>query len=888
MLSCLVTPFDGQLSGAPVSSSTALINTAPTAPVVSIAPVQPGSLDDLTVSIDVPSSDPDGGPSPVSYNYAWSMNGNPQPAWNGAATVPSSATSTGEQWSVGVTSNDGLQDSATASAMVTIVNSPPSVASASVTPTIGLASTSFLVTPAGWSDPDGDPEGYLYQWHAGTSPISGATSDAYVPVGQPAGTTIWVEVTPWDGAAGIPVIASAIINTPPVVSGVSITPSVATEATLLTANYSGTSDADGHPVTLTWQWFESGNIIPGATGLALDGNSFDRLDVITVRATPNDGLEPGSAVESPAVTIQNSPPVTTAPSITNAPLGTNTSAACGGAVPSDLDGDGVAITYTWAVNGVDTGLTGTILPSSSFVAGDIVVCAAIPFDGLDTGTLVASAPVVVGNTAPSAPTVLVDPSYPMPDDTLSCMVHSAASDPDGDPLTYDIAWFRDGFPTSFGQTGTSLTAVVTVPDSATLGGETWTCEINANDGLVDGPVAVGTLRIDPCLSLDFDGSGDVVTVADLDVGAGGAYTLEAWVFWDDTSLGDEEVVFSQADGSAERFRAGVVAQDTGLPCSGEPGSLYFTNGGACVVSSTAMAQGFWHHVAWTSNGTTVVLYLDGQEVGDGAVPITGAATDVFSIGGAGALDGFSGGVDEVRVSSMRRYASSFVPEVRFEDDISTLGLWHFDEGVGPLAGDDSSYGVDGDIYGADWDSGSVCDADPCDIDGDGAESPNCGGVDCNDSDPLFGPLASDSMGDGVDHNCDGIDCEGAFVDGAYFNLCAADVGWYDAQNECIAAGYLDLASITTATQQAGVEARASSLTPPYDHFWIGLNDQSVEGTFVWADGDPFGWDNWLPGEPNSGTLAEDCVHMWRMGSPTTAGYWNDNECHLQNSYICGY
>jgi hypothetical protein len=301
-----------------------------------------------------------------------------------------------------------------------------------------------------------------------------------------------------------------------------------------------------------------------------------------------------------------------------------------------------------------------------------------------------------------------------------------------------------------------------------------------------------------------------------------------------------------------------------------------------------MASGFWHHLAWVWNGGGVSLFIDGQPAGSGSLSIVGTTTDSLSLGAAGALDSLSGGLDEVRVSSLQRYSSPFVPSVRFQDDLSTLGLWHFDEAMGSLASDDSSNGEDGVISGALWSTASVCDADPCDIDGDGSDSFICGGGDCDDSNPAFGPYATDTVGDGIDHNCDGIDCEGAAVGGSYFNICAASVGWYAAEAECIAAGYASLASVGDAVEQAGLESIVNTLGPPHDHYWIGLNDQQTEGTFLWADGDPFGYSNWLPGEPNAASTSEDCVHFWKLGAPGSAGMWNDNECHYQLSYICGY
>ena len=44
-----------------------------------------------------------------------------------------------------------------------------------------------------------------------------------------------------------------------------------------------------------------------------------------------------------------------------------------------------------------------------------------------------------------------------------------------------------------------------------------------------------------------------------------------------------------------------------------------------------------------------------------------------------------------------------------------------------------------------------------DKDEDGYTAQDCGGEDCNDSDPNINPMATDVPNDGIDQNCDGVD-----------------------------------------------------------------------------------------------------------------------------------
>ncbi len=100
------------------------------------------------------------------------------------------------------------------------------------------------------------------------------------------------------------------IDTRPVITSVTITPSGPTTNLLLTANVVSTDPA-GLPVTYTYQWRKNSANITGATNSTLDlsvvgnGNKGDLIDVIV---TPNDGVLSGAAFTSPTVTVVNTAP----------------------------------------------------------------------------------------------------------------------------------------------------------------------------------------------------------------------------------------------------------------------------------------------------------------------------------------------------------------------------------------------------------------------------------------------------------------------------------------------------------------------------------------------------------------------------------------------------
>ena len=160
-----------------------------------------------------------------------------------------------------------------------------------------------------------------------------------------------------------------------------------------------------------------------------------------------------------------------------------------------------------------------------------------------------------------------------------------------------------------------------------------------------------------------------------------------------------------------------------------------------------------------------------------------------------------------------------------------------------------------------------------DYDGDGYTLSE----DCDDDDASIHPRAGDTYGDGIDSDCDGLDCEGDSVGDAYLVSCVGAVTWSSARSTCLAAGHDSLATIASASEQSLMESLMNATST---HFtWIGLNDIAVDGTFEWDDGTAVSYTNWTSGEPSGTTssgLPEDCTVV----QSNLSYQWNDAQCAL--------
>jgi hypothetical protein len=78
------------------------------------------------------------------------------------------------------------------------------------------------------------------------------------------------------------------------------------------------------------------------------------------------------------------------------------------------------------------------------------------------------------------------------------------------------------------------------------------------------------------------------------------------------------------------------------------------------------------------------------------------------------------------------------------------------------------------------------------------------------------------------------------------------------------------------------------LAPLNQAAWIGLKRKN--SAFGWVDGQPLGYANWAPGEPNNEQGAEECTVMWgpHLSNSVWHGKWNDVPCAApgRDTVIC--
>ncbi len=497
-----VVPNDGLDTGAPVTAQVSIDNTAPELISAELGPEPAYETTVLEVAFEARDLDDD----PISGSYAFYVNGSL--VQEGAqATLSGEHFDRGQQVRAVVTPSDGfLEGESLTTNTVEILNSPPAYASVSLDPTEIYEDSTVSCLPSGWSDGDGDPEGYTVTWVVDGTAVSGdATIDGDL---FDRGDELSCEVTPHDGVEAGAVVSSEIaivVNSAPSVASATLSTISPTQADTLSVSVAGATDIDGDSITLDYAWSVNGVVV--ASLPSLSAAWFDKGDTIYVQITPSDGRVTGAPILSDTATAVNTPPEITSLIISPSSLYTDSSLVAS-VVTTDGDGDSVSVSYAWTIDGAAIGASGNTLSGATwFDKGQRVQVTATPNDGDTDGSSESSGPLVVLNSLPTAPTLGITPVEPIAgDDDLFCEILADSTDADGDSVVYFFDWSVNGAVHSGLQVDDATSSLV--PAIETDDNQTWICSATPDDGEDAGPAGTASVDIgegageDPCVYPD--------------------------------------------------------------------------------------------------------------------------------------------------------------------------------------------------------------------------------------------------------------------------------------------------------------------------------------------------------------------------------------------------
>jgi hypothetical protein len=484
-----VRAFDGEAHGPPGRAAAVVANSPPPPPQVALSPERPRRVDGVTAVLRQP-PDPDG--DRVTHRFAWTRNGQRVEAPPDRSAIPRATLRKGERWGVEVVALDGEAESEPVRAEVSVGDTAPgpvTLALCGGPVQSGAVPEVRVVTPS--ADADGDAVAYGHEWSLGGVAQRGATG-ARFPRPLRKHEEVRVRVTPWDGELAGPVAEAACTarNTAPTAPVAVLEPASPTALTGLAVRIQRSSaDHDGDPVSYRYRWTRDGLAV-ALDGPAAPPRTLRHREAWRVEVVPFDGEEAGEPVVLEA-TVANTPPPT--PAVVVKPLNATAGVplSCEATVPDrDADQEPLTIRYRWFRDDRPEALSEgePAVPAGVVRRGERWRCEAWSSDGTSESAP-AVAEVTVQNGPPGPPRLVIEPDPARTADALSCRVAVPAVDPDGDPVGYTFAWWKNEKPIQPGADPARL------PDSATVRGDRVRCAATPSDGSLPGPAATAELTI---------------------------------------------------------------------------------------------------------------------------------------------------------------------------------------------------------------------------------------------------------------------------------------------------------------------------------------------------------------------------------------------------------
>ena len=419
-------------------------------------------------------------------------------ALTGTSTVsPTFVATMKGTYTASLTVRDGARNSVASTVTVTVPNRTP-VANAGSGQTVSKGA--FVTLSGSGFDADGDP--ITYQWtltqpNALAGTLTGAATASPTFVARMPGTyTASLKVN--DGsvnsvASSVSVISS---NTAPVANA-GPAQNVLT-GSLVTLNGSGSSDANGDPLSYVWAITSK----PAGSTATLSGPTTvsptftpDKAGDYTASLTVNDGATSSAAPSTVEITatVGNAAPVANAGPAQS--VLTGAVITLDGTASSDANGD--ALTFAWTLTNKPAGsaatLSGATSPRPTFTA-DVKGSYAVSLIVNDGTVSSAPAAVTIAASNTNAPPVAnAGAAQTMITGTTVTLDGSASSDANGDALTY--SWSLTSKPAGSATVLSSTTAIKPTFVADVVGA--YVAYLVVRDGTVDSAPSSVTITVKP-------------------------------------------------------------------------------------------------------------------------------------------------------------------------------------------------------------------------------------------------------------------------------------------------------------------------------------------------------------------------------------------------------
>ncbi|QYZ65326.1 MAG: hypothetical protein OI74_04600 [Gammaproteobacteria bacterium (ex Lamellibrachia satsuma)] len=425
------------------------------------------------------SSDPDNGPSPLSY--AWDLDGDGQYDDATGVTVILPIQPDNTSFTVGLQVSDGLL-TATDTATVTVNNVAPT-ANAGPDQTANEGNTANFA--GSFTDP-GTVDTHTIEWNFGdgSAPVSGSLTPSHTYADNGV-YTVTLTVTDKDGGMDTDTLTVTVGNVAPVVAvptGQTITEG--DTVTLPDASFTDAGTGDTHTATIDWGdgTAELGTVTQGAgNGSVALGNHIyaeDGIYTVTVSVTDDDGTLGSNSL---TISVSNARPVVEA--------GPNQGGAPGDTInlaPATFTDAGVEDTHTatidWGDGTTDAGTVtqgagnGSVAGSHTYAAdGNYTVTVTVTDDD---GLFGSDSFQVILTTANVGPTANAGGPYTINEGQGVTLDGSASNDPDSGPSPLSYAWDLDGDGQYDDATGVTVTLPIQ-PDNSSF-----TVGLQVSDGLL--------------------------------------------------------------------------------------------------------------------------------------------------------------------------------------------------------------------------------------------------------------------------------------------------------------------------------------------------------------------------------------------------------------------